>query len=281
MQRILITGATGNVGRAVLDAFAPAAHQEVLTAVRAGGAPGTRLLDMEKPETFRSGLAGIHTLFLLRPPHISDVKKFFGPLVEAAKAEDVQHIVFLSVQGAESVSFIPHAKIEKLLRESGIPWTFIRPSYFMQNLATTLRDDIRLHNRIFLPSGSAPFLWVDVADIGRAIAAVLRDVAAHKNSAYTITGRDLMSFGAVAQLLTRALAKPIRYESPGLLRFYRQKRRDRMERGFILVMIMLHVLPRLQKPPRVSDDYTRLTGLEPVRLQEFLRDLEVVRLLGG
>ncbi|WKK78452.1 NmrA family NAD(P)-binding protein [Marivirga salinae] len=76
--------------------------------------------------------------------YIADLKAVFKPLIEVVKEVGVKHIVFLSVQGAEKQSYIPHHKIEKLIVESQIPYTFIRPAYFMQNFITTLGKDIDL-----------------------------------------------------------------------------------------------------------------------------------------
>lgn len=269
MENILITGASGNVGQAILHHFAPNAEQKLYLASRKEG-ENQLYFDFENLEGTKPSLAKTDTLFLLRPPQISDVKQYFQPLIKHAKEAGVKHIVFLSVQGAEDVSFIPHAKIEKLIKASGIPYTFIRPSYFMQNLSTTLLQDIKAHDRIFLPAGKAKFLWVDVMDIGKAIAVVLQDVAAHRNQAYTITGNELYDFEEVTRMLSEALGRKIDYVSPNLLRFYLIKKKEGMKPAFILVMIMLHYLPRFQKAPHISPDLTNLSGDVPISLRDFM-----------
>ena len=272
MERILIIGASGNVGQAILEHFTPAKQQELFLATRKKSSPENNLLyfDFEDLEGSSYSLKRIDTLFLLRPPHISDVNAFFRPLVEKAKDHGVQHIVFLSVQGAESISFIPHAKIEKLIRESGIGYSFIRPSYFMQNLTTTLLQDIKVRNRIFLPAGKSKFLWMDVSDIEMAVAAILHDSKKHLNKAYTITGGELSNFEEVAGMLTKALGREISYLSPNLIRFFFTKRKEGVPIAYILVMIMLHYLPRFQKAPRPSSDLFILTGENPKTLREFI-----------
>jgi uncharacterized protein YbjT (DUF2867 family) len=274
MQRILITGASGNVGQAILRHMELQADQELWLGSRKLPPPGENQLffDFEQLEASERSLQQVDILFLLRPPHISDVKAYFQPLIAAAERAGVEQVIFLSVQGADKVSFIPHAKIEKLLRESSLTWTFIRPSYFMQNLTTTLLPGIRDRKRIFLPAGKAPFLWVDVDDIGRAIAAILKEPAAHRGQAYDITGQELINFEAVAKKLSVALEIPIRYESPSLLRFFVEKKRQQTPTAFILVMIMLHYLPRFQPPPQVSDALVQLTGTVGRRLDAFIQN---------
>lgn len=273
MERILISGASGNVGQAILQHFKPAQNQVLYFASRKKNSTDPKYLYFDFDDVAGAGpaLEKTDTLFLLRPPHISDVKGVFQPLIQLAKEKGVSHIIFLSVQGAESTSFIPHAKIEKLIVASGLHYTFIRPSYFMQNLTTTLADDIRNKNSIYLPAGDAPFLWIDVADIGKAIAAVLGNTQAHRNKAYTITGNNLLNFGEVTGMLSAALCRSIDFISPSPLSFFLSKRKEGVFTAYILVMIMLHYLPRFQKPPRISNDLAELTGEAPTSLANFIK----------
>lgn len=268
----LITGATGIIGTAVLEQFQATAGQQIFTATthKKKRLDSQRWLDFEQSDSFAAALQAIDVVFLLRPPQLADVKTFFAPFISACQQEGVKQIVFLSVQGADTMAFIPHAKIETLIRQSGIAYTFIRPSYFMQNLTTTLRNDIVRHHRLFVPTGKAPFLWVDGADIGRAIAVVLRNWTQHQHKAYTITGSEVLTFGQVSVLLTARLGHSIPFVSPNLFRFYLTKRREGLASGLVLVMILLHYLPRFQKTPQVSPDFTQLTGRQPTTLAQFI-----------
>ncbi len=119
-----------------------------------------RQFDFEDTNSFEQSLTGIDRVFLLRPPHISDVDKFFRPLLQHFRLYNIHDVVFLSVQGAEKSKVIPHNKIEKLLKEFGFNTIFLRPAYFMQNLTTTLLQDIKMKRRIILPAGKARFNWL-------------------------------------------------------------------------------------------------------------------------
>lgn len=103
--------------------------------------------------------------------------------------------------------------------------------------------------RIVLPAGDAPFLWVDVADVGRSIAMVLMNFKSHKNRAYTITGGELLTLGQIVNQLSSHIRRIIRYVSSNLLRFIWTKRKEGTAWGLISVLIMLHILPRVQTPP--------------------------------
>ena len=270
----LITGASGNVGQAVVN-FLPLLEGDRLyraTHQTPPGAANERWLDFQKPESYTTALAGIDVVFLLRPPQLADVDTYFKPFIDACRQSQIKHLVFLSVQGVENMPYIPHAKIERLIERSGLSYTFIRPAYFMQNLTTTLRDDIVQRQRLFLPAGNARFLWVDAEDVGRATAQVLQNWTDHKNQSYTITGQDLVDFGTVSHWLSEQLGRLIRYESPNWLRFLWIKRRAGVSTGMILIMLMLHILPRFQRPPRISDDYQQLTGHSPQTLRRFIAE---------
>src|SRR4051794_8754156 len=108
MKKVLITGATGNVGREVLHYLLEIdSPLEIYAGVREGGKsggylpPGVRVLafDFQEPTTHEAALSGCYLLFLVRPPQLADVKKYFLPLIEKVKQAQVKHIVFLSVQG--------------------------------------------------------------------------------------------------------------------------------------------------------------------------------------
>lgn len=268
----LITGSTGNVGEAVLKYLAVNDPHSIYRATHRQNSsdPQERWLDFTDSHSFAGALHQIDVVFLLRPPQLADVNTYFVPFIDACRTASVKQIVFLSVQGADQVSFIPHAKIEKLIQQSGLAYTFVRPSYFMQNLTTTLREDIVQRHRLFLPSGQAPFLWVDINDLGRAIASILTHWPEHQNRAYTITGKQLLTFGQVSTLLSHTLGYQVRFESPNLLRFFLTKRAEGLSTGFILVMILLHFLPRFQKAPQISNDVKQLTNREPTTLAEFI-----------
>ncbi len=186
----------------------------------------------------------------------------------------MKHIIFLSVQGAERMSFIPHAKIEKLIRASGIPYTFIRPSYFTDNLVKVFGDDIRQRDQLYIPAGNAKFLWVDVSDIGKAIAAVLTNARAHVNQAYTITGSksELMTFSEVADVLSQELQRDIEYISPNPVSFFVTKKKEGVDVAFISVMFALHYVARFQKPPVVHRDLEHLIGGPPATVREYVQE---------
>jgi hypothetical protein len=174
------------------------------------------------------------------------------------------------VQGAEKSSVIPHNKIEKLIRELGLEYIFVRPSYFMQNLTTKLHSEISEHRSVTLPSGNAVFNWIDVRNIGEAAAQLILNFETHKNQAFEITGSENKSFPQVVELINKLTQQNIQYKSINPISFYFKKRREGMSHGFTIVMTVIHFLRRFQKDPEISPNYKNLTSKKPTTLSEFI-----------
>jgi uncharacterized protein YbjT (DUF2867 family) len=281
MSNILITGATGNIGFEVIRFLTKIDNSNrIIAGVRNIGKakiifkdlPNIDyvLFDFEDADTFDTALTGIDRIFLLPPPQISDVDKYFKPLFSRIKKNNINEIVFLSVQGVEKSKVIPHNKIERLIKEYGFDYIFLRPSYFMQNLTTTLIGDIRTKREIILPSGQAKFNWIDIENIGEAGAILLDKFGDYKNQPFDLTGLENESFAKVTSLINKTIETPIRFRNVSPFSFFRIKKRDGMVKGMIMVMILLHFLPRFQKEPVISDFYERLTGKKPTDLETFI-----------
>ncbi len=228
--------------------------------------------DFEEPVTFDGATKACDVLFLLRPPQLADVDRYFKPLVDSAVRNKVQHVVFLSVQGAPDSSFIPHHKIEKLIEESELPFTFLRPAYFMQNFKTTLHGELTKNRRIFLPAGDAEFTLIDVRDIGAVAARVLSNPDQYANRGMDLTTEHRLTFGEMAEQLSEGLGEKITFESPSLLRFFWIKKKEGTPTGYILVLILLHYFPRFQKKPPLSDAVRQVLGRAPITFRQYVRD---------
>lgn len=281
MSNILITGATGNIGFEVIRFLTKIdSPNKIVAGVRNiekarsvfKDYPDLDYIqfDFEDFDTFDNALNGIDKIFLLRPPHISDIDTYFKPLILKIKEKNIKQIVFLSVQGAEKSNVIPHNKIERLIADNRLDFIFLRPSYFMQNLTTTLIADIQSKRKIILPSGKAKFNWIDINNIGEAGAILLDRFNDYKNQAIEITGQENENFEIVTSLINESIDNPIEYKNVNPLRFYKIKKREGMVKGMIIVMILLHLLPRFQKEPRISDFYEQLTGKKPTDLRTFI-----------
>ncbi len=281
MKRILITGATGNIGKSVINHLITSAKNATVIAgvrnIEKAKASFTDQInlnfcrfDFEDSTSFNDALSAIDTVFLLRPPQISDIDVFI-PLIDAIKKAQIKEIVFLSVQGADKSKIIPHNKIERLIKQYEIPHIFVRPSYFMQNLTTTLHLEIKHKRSITLPSKNAKFNWVDIEDIAASTVHLILNFSDYQGQVLDITGTENENFQSVVNMINEQVENKLTYKSVGPFKFYRLKKKEGMSRGFIMVMLMLHYLPRFQKEPEISDNVFRLTGMKPKNLKAFIQ----------
>lgn len=264
-EPILVTGASGNVGRELVRVLAAQG-----TPVRATGRDVT--VDFCDPATFPAALDGVRAVFLLRPPAIADVVPTLGAFVDEAARRGVEHVVFLSVAGADKNRFVPHAKLEAHLRASSVAWTFLRPGFFAQNLADAYKLDLVEDDRLYVPAGRGTAAWVDVRDVAQ-VAARSFDDASARGVAYTLTGGESLSFSEVASQAGEVLGRPIRYvpaSIPGYIRHLRRRRG--LPWGQVLVQTTLHALFRLGVGSVVDPTLARLLGRPPTTMRRYLED---------
>lgn len=282
MTKVLITGATGNVGTEVIKSLQYIDHKlDIYAGVRNLNEDRNKLwdyrvnlslFDFTDANTYKTALDGCEILFLLRPPQISEVEKYFKPIIDTCLENGVKHIVFLSVQGVEKSKIIPHYKIEKLIVDSKIPYTFLRPAYFMQNFTTTLNNDLVNKKRIYLPAGNAKFTMVDLRDIGVVSSTILTSISEHINKSYELTCNEKFTFSEMAKIVSDILGTDIQYISPNLVNFFLTKRKEKTPTMFILVMIMLHYFPRFQKEPETTKWVEKITNRQPTTFEQFIND---------
>ena len=285
---MLVTGATGNVGRAVVRTLLDAgvAVRALVTAPDAAraqfGLPSPLLttvsFDFENPDTYAAAFAEGTALFLMRPPAIGDAG-VITRAVDVAFQSGVRRIAFLSVQGADQNPLVPHHAIEVHLQalataQPMFHFTLLRAAFFMQNLSGTHAADIRELCEILVPAGNGRTAFVDARDVGAAAALVLTEdaPAPSGNRAYELTGLHAFTYHEVAEILSRACGHPIRYRHPGLLRFYRAMRRRGHTRAYVAVMMALYTTARLGFAAHLSSDLEMLLGRPPHTLEQFVID---------
>ncbi len=277
MRAILVTGATGNVGSEVLrllrDRGQPvrAALRHPATAGVADDAVESVRFDFGRPETYGAALRDVDKLFLVRPPDLADTRKYFDPFIAAARDAGVGHVVFLSLLGAERIRVVPHRRIERSLEASGMAWTFLRASFFMQNLSTVHRAEIRERGEIFVPAGRGRTSFIDGRDIAAAAAKALTE-SGHEGRAYPLTGGEALDYYQVARVFTEVLGKRIVYANPSAPRFAARMRGRGHPPGLVLVMMGIYLTARLGLAAMVTGDTATLLGRAPTTMREFAAD---------
>jgi uncharacterized protein YbjT (DUF2867 family) len=154
---------------------------------------------------------------------------------------------------------------------AGIPYTFLRASFFMQNFSTIHRNEIQARGEIAVPAGDGKTSFIDVRDIAD-VALLALTGEGHANRAYTLTGGEALSYDEVADVFTRTLAKPVVYSRPSVLRFVRNWRAAGKPWAEVLVMTGIFTTARLGLAAGLTPDTAQLLGHAPTTLAEFVRD---------
>jgi uncharacterized protein YbjT (DUF2867 family) len=275
---ILVTGATGNIG---LDVFkrltsmglSPAAAVRNPDKARdvLGSETNLTPFDFKDPTTHAAAFQGIKKLFLMRPPDIADVKTFVRPVIQTARAAGVEQVVFLSLLGVDNNPIVPHHTIEKDLMASGMAWTFLRASFFMQNLNTTHRAEIKDENSLFMPSGHGKTSFIDGRDIA-AVGAMSLAEKGHENKAYALTGSEALDYFNVADIFTGVLGRKITYLNPSVFTFARRMKAKGNPWAYVLVTSALYSTARFGMAAKITDELERLLKRPPIQMRQYVED---------
>lgn len=274
MSVVLVTGASGNVGSELVEQLL-AKNEQVAVATRAGRSdmfPAIRAVtfDFGDASTFGPALEGVDRVFLMRPPQMSDAKAF-RPFIHAMERAGIRQVVFLSVQGAGQNLFVPHHGIEVLLKRSRLAWTFLRPSFFMQNLTTTHLADIRDRDEIYVPAGRGRTNFIDAVDVAEA-ATVCLTTPGHERQAYEITGSEALTYDEVAAVLSGVCGRRISYPRPSAKQFKQRMKEYGHDDDFVRVMGSIYAIAKFGMAGGTTDTFVRLAGRQPRTLAEWARE---------
>ena len=213
---ILITGASGNVGHEVLKQI-PQARQPVRAAYqspqKAADAPDsveTVIVDFNQPETLRAALKGIDSVFLVGPvaPNLVELE---SKAMDEIKRSGVRHLVKLSAMGMRAATFPrQHAESEDRIKDCEVPWTFLRPNGFMQNMVIYNARTVRDQDAFYGSQGEGKVSLVDIRNVAAVAVRILIEDG-HAGRTYTLTGLEALSNSRIAEILTAALGRQIKY----------------------------------------------------------------------
>jgi uncharacterized protein YbjT (DUF2867 family) len=218
--KILITGATGNVGSAVLDILSSTdanlralVHDEPKAQSLRDRGVEAILGDFLEPESLAPALEGVGTVLLITPIHPEQVRQAANVIEAARDSDNDPRIVRLSVAQASheapTKNSRQHAQIEEELISSGLPYTLLRPTTFMQNTLATARA-VGSEGRKYQPFKDGKLGMIDARDMGKVAAKVLTEEG-HEGKTYTLTGPAAISFYEIAEMLSEVLGKKVDY----------------------------------------------------------------------
>ena len=219
--KILVTGATGNNGSALIQSLmAMGANVRALVHDEAK-AKGLREAGVEvvigdylEPETLDAALEGVDKVFLVTPLS-PDAAKMASNVIAAAKRAGNPHIVRLAEKAPEPVSALrsgkQHLEVNAELEASGLPYTILRPCFYMQNTMLAA-PSVASDGMMYMPFQDASLVMIDMRDAIEVATKVLTEPG-HEGQTYILTGPALYSFHDVANGLSKALGREVKYIS--------------------------------------------------------------------
>ena len=282
-RQILVTGAAGLSGSIVVHEFVRRQHPVralVRDRTRADWLtrlPGVEVVegDMLRAETLGAALDGVERALMISTsnPLMLDTQSAF---IEASKAAGVSHVVKYS--GAESgIGFDPanfrfgamHEEIERLLAHSGLEWTVLRPSQFMQVYFREL-PSIIAEDAFFLPMDDVKLSPVDIEDVAKVAFAVLSD-GGHSGKRYDMTGPEALTGDDVARHVSMAVGRPIRYVNITPEQFHERLLSSGAPEGRAQALGELFAERRRHPESRVYTETHKTFGVTPTTFAEFAK----------
>ncbi len=283
---ILLTGITGNIGGATARALLEKGVR-FRALVRDPGkaapwaAKGVELVqgDLEDSAALKRALAGVDRALLVMPngEHQEPAELAF---IRTAKEAGLAWLIKLSspeaVRGTTSPIPLAHIAAEDAMMASGMKWTFVRPSFYMQNFRGSVKS-ARASGKLSMPMGNGTVALTDNEDAGQFIAHILTDAnpAPHHGQCYDITGPDpVMTFHQVAQAIGEAIGQTVVYDNCDAKAFQEAIRPfHRNQWHSDAVARLFAEIANDRTPGHKTDTFQKIMGRPGRSLKEYLASL--------
>jgi NAD(P)H dehydrogenase (quinone) len=220
-NKVLITGATGQVGSKTVEFLLASKEVEMVAAVHspekaaafADKGLATVTLDLDDEGTHLPALKGINRLFLVTG-YTVDMLRQSKAILDNAKKAGVQHVVHLGACGRDDTTVAHwawHQFVERYIQWLGFSYTHLRPEAFMQNMLAYGGKRTIVDGVVNAFVDGARLSWVDVEDVAQVAAVALAHPELHGGQTYRL-GYDAVTFAELAELMTAIVGQPFRYE---------------------------------------------------------------------
>jgi NAD(P)H dehydrogenase (quinone) len=283
VPKILITGATGQVGSKTIDFLLGDPEIEIVAAVRspekaaAFTAKGiaTVILDFDDESTHLPALKGVDRLFVVTG-YTVDMLRQSKALLDNAKKACVRHVVHLGACGRDDTTVAHwawHQFVERYIEWSGFSYTHLRPETFMQNVLSYGGKKTIKNGVINAFVEGARLSWVDVDDVAHVAALALAHPELHGGQTYRM-GYDAVTFGELAELMTAIVGQPFRYEPLAPEVFLESMRSAGAEMAYMNCVYdhwKRYAAGTIPGADDTFDNFPVITGKQPTKWADFIQ----------
>src|SRR5215472_4154469 len=276
---ILVTGASGNAGGAVLkeilktDRPVKAMYRSAEDAAKASAEVGAVIADFADKPSLGRALDGVDAVYLVCSP-VRELVELEGNMVDSCRAAGVRHVVLNSALGAGDYpkSFPSwHRRVEDKLKASGLDYTILRPNSFMQNTLTYYAPSIRTQGAFYAAMGNARTSFIDVRDIAAVAAKTLTSLE-HAGKTFELNGPEALTYAEVAEKISRASSRRIQYVNIPVEQQKRSMLDQHMPEWQVTALLELQAYYTGGKGGEVDEVLANLLGRTPTTMDQFLTE---------
>ncbi|WP_338571472.1 SDR family oxidoreductase [Arachnia propionica] len=271
---IALTGVTGKLGGAVASGLQDLAPRLRLLVRDAGRVPrlegDVAVMEYGDAEASRKALTGVDVLFMVSAGESSDRVRQHQVFVDAAATAGVGHIVYTSfLAAAPDATFTlarDHWHTEQHIRESGMAWTFLRDSFYLDFFPEIVDEQGVMRG----PAGSGRVGAVARQDVARSAVAVLRDPSSHAERTYDMTGPETLSLTDMARIIGQTQGRKVTYREETVEEAYASRAHYGAPAWQVDAWVSTYTAIASGELNVVSDSVQILTGRSPMSMADLL-----------
>ena len=276
---ILVTGASGNAGGAVLKEVlktnrpVKAMYRSPEDGAKTPEGVGAVIADFGDKPSLGRALEGVDAVYLVCSP-VRELVELEGNMVDACQAAGVRHVVLNSALGAGDYrkSFPSwHRRVEDKLSTSGLDYTILRPNSFMQNILTYYASSIRTEGAFYAAMGNARTSFIDVRDVA-AVAARTLTSPGHAGKTYELNGPEALTYREVAERITQASGRKVQYVDIPVAQQKQAMLDQRLPDWLATALLDLQAYYTGGKGGEVDDVISTILGRAPRTMDQLLAD---------
>lgn len=268
----LVLGGNGKTGRRVVERLRAFGHP-----VRVGSRSGNPPFDWNDPETWAPVLTGVNSVYLTYYPDLAipGAVEAVRAFTDRATASGVERLVLLSGRGEEEAQ-----RAERVIKGSGIDWTILRCSWFVQNFSENFLVESVRSGEVVLPAGEVKEPFVDAEDIADvAVSALTGD--RHAGQLYELTGPRLLTFAEAVAEIAKATGRPIHYRKISLAEYADAMAEQKVPADFAWLLNYLFATVLDGRNAHLTDGVQRALGRDPRDFSDYAQEVAASGVWGG